>query len=236
MLSFQENQIAIFQLLLSDMSKTTTLTLQEEVEKAHIMSYEYDEEPIPLNRSDLSLSLEPQSSWTESPACGSHLFESRHHQRGESVTFGAFDDNYRGVMRVDELFPSCRKSLATESTCCGPNDHDIVCSRGKVFYKLPGNIRFREAIRSFMPEYMKATSKMDKSLIIDNILDIAVTVDTIGRPSRFLKYHSRTNSWSIMGHDQVRDKVGHALREAVYDMERERKLKAAKKARKLTQW
>jgi hypothetical protein len=87
-----------------------------------------------------------------------------------------------------------------------------------------------------MPKYMKATSKMDKSLIIDNIIDITVTVDALGRPSRFLKYHSRTNSWSIMGHDQVRDKVGHALREAVYDMERERKMKAANNARKLTFW
>ncbi|GAX23235.1 hypothetical protein FisN_21Hh083 [Fistulifera solaris] len=235
MLSFQENQAAIYQLLLSDMSKTATLTLQE-VEKTRITSYEFDDEPIPLNCSDLSLSLEPQTSWTESPASGRHLFQSSNHQRGESVMSEASNGNHCKVKSIDELFPLCRRSLATASACCGPNEHDIVCSRGKVFYKLPGNIRFREAIRAYMPKYMKATSKMDKSLIIDNILDITVTVDAFGRPSRFLKYHSQTRSWSVMGHDQVRDKVGHALREAVYDMERERKMKAVIDARKMTQW
>ncbi len=200
------------------------------------MSYECDDEPLPLHCSDLSRFFEPHSSWTESPACGRHLFQSSNHQSSESMTFGAFNDCHCGVMRVGELFLPCRRRSPTASTSCGPNEHDIVCSRGKVFYNLPGNIRFREAIRSFMPKYMKATSKMDKSLIIDNIIDITVTVDALGRPSRFLKYHSRTNSWSIMGHDQVRDKVGHALREAVYDMERERKMKAANNARKLTFW
>jgi hypothetical protein len=164
-----------------------------------------------------------------------------------STLLGSMIKNYTSEIRVSEMLKRTtslqqllavttthEKSPSSTSFPCGPKKHDVVCSRGKVFYSLPGNVRFRNTIRCYIPVYLAASSKMDKSAVIDKIVDDALK-STDG-PTRFLKYHSRTCTWSIMGHDQVRDKVGHALREAIYDMERNNKSKNASALKKLAKW
>ncbi|GAX26614.1 hypothetical protein FisN_21Lh084 [Fistulifera solaris] len=152
----------------------------------------------------------------------------------ESTLLGSIMKNYTSEVRASEMLKRANSvqqppavvtarenSPSSTSFPYGPNEHDVVCSRGKVFYSLPGNVRFRNTIRCYISVYLAASSKMDKSAVINKIVDNALN-STKG-PTRFLKYHARTCTWSIMGHDQVRDKVGHALREAIYDMERNNK-------------
>ncbi len=163
----------------------------------------------------------------------------------ESTLLGSIMKNYTSEVRASEMLkrasslhqPSAVATTSSSSSASfpyGPNEHDVVCSRGKVFYSLPGNVRFRNTIRCYIPVYLAASSKMDKSAVIDKIVDNAL--NATNAPTRFMKYHSRTCTWSIMGHDQVRDKVGHALREAIYEMERNNKSKNIGARKKLAKW
>ena len=81
---------------------------------------------------------------------------------------------------------------------------------------LPGSARFRKTIRAYIPIYLAASSTMDeyRPLLIELLT------------RRFLKCQSRNREWIVMGQDQIRDTVGHALRKAIYDMERESTIKS----------
>lgn len=106
----------------------------------------------------------------------------------------------------------------------GPSAYDVVCSRIKRFYHLPGCERFRLIVRAFIPAYLHASTRLGKSAVIASA--IAMILDhPEGGHVRFLKYHSASKTWSILGSEQIRDKVGHALRETVQEMERERRKK-----------
>ena len=250
MLSFQNNQESLHFSLLQEINSMSTPQFSQ------YQNVDCDDEPIPLNcTANVSLSLEPLALYTENPRCACQFFQSESlppilaNVCNEPSVIGALAQNYSMKTNANEMLTStttfgCPSTigisrsgfLAAASSTCGPAVHDVVCSRGKVFYNLPGNVRFRKTIRSCIPMYLTASSKMDKSVIIDRIIDLTVIVDAINGSTRFLKYHSRTRTWSVMGYDQVRDKVGHALREAAYDMERENKIKSTRAPKRLTGW
>lgn len=203
-----------------------------------------DDDPIPLHcAANFSLLLEPLTFRTETTACRCQFSHSENHK-----TLLANEPSEPALIRtptqsdtsanevLDRTASFGRRSNLAAYSLCGLNEHDVVCSRGKVFYNLPGNIRFRKTVRAYIPMYLAASSKTDKSAIIDGIIDATVIVDVINGSTRFLKYHPRTHVWSVMRYDQVRDKVGHALREAAYDMERESKIKSSMLPKKLTRW
>jgi hypothetical protein len=50
------------------------------------------------------------------------------------------------------------------------NEHDVLCGRGRQCYNHVGNQRFRQMIMDTLDAYVQATTKYDKSAIIDNIL------------------------------------------------------------------
>jgi hypothetical protein len=50
------------------------------------------------------------------------------------------------------------------------NEHDVYCGRGSQCFNHLGNQRYRQMIVDHLEPYMKATSKFDKSSIIDSIL------------------------------------------------------------------
>ena len=94
-----------------------------------------------------------------------------------------------------------------------PSEYDVVCGRGKGFYNKPGNRRFRSIVSTYIDDYESCKSKIDKSLILGQIVDRVREQDN-GR-ARFLKYDTKLKCWCVLTNDQAREKVGHAIRECV---------------------
>jgi hypothetical protein len=63
---------------------------------------------------------------------------------------------------------------------------------------------------------MQADTRLDKSSVIASTMDQAMHHPELGR-IRFWKYESRRKQWVALGSDQIRDKVGHALREMIQE-------------------
>jgi hypothetical protein len=98
-----------------------------------------------------------------------------------------------------------------------PGMYDVVCGRGKGSYNRPGNKRFRSLVATYIPQYVKARSKLDKSIVLNNIIDKvrSFTNPDTGSPAQFVKYTKSLNTWVLIGDEHAREKVGHAIREAI---------------------
>ncbi|GKY98842.1 hypothetical protein MPSEU_000840200 [Mayamaea pseudoterrestris] len=91
------------------------------------------------------------------------------------------------------------------------DDSIVVCGRGKGAYNRPGNKRFRALIRSHLASYMGAANKFQKGVIIQRI---AQDVQTHGLVF-VRKSADAAHQWSELDAKERRDKIGHAIREAV---------------------
>lgn len=89
----------------------------------------------------------------------------------------------------------------------GPND--VVCGRGKGSYNRPGNKKFRAMVQEHVQEYVQAKTKLDKSMVLSAIVE-KVREENGGR---FVK--QKKGYWHEIGDEQAREKVGHAIREAI---------------------
>jgi hypothetical protein len=97
-----------------------------------------------------------------------------------------------------------------------PGAFDVVCGRGKGSYNRQGNKRFRALVATFIPDYQQARTKVDKTAVLSSIVDKVqsfVNPDT-GLPAQFVKY-GKCIGWVQIGDDLAREKVGHAMREAI---------------------
>lgn len=97
-----------------------------------------------------------------------------------------------------------------------PGTYDVVCGRGKGSYNRPGNKRFRSLVATYIPQYIKARSKIDKSMVLNDIIDKVrsyINPDT-GSAAQFVKY-TKSSGWVLIGDEHAREKVGHAIREAI---------------------
>lgn len=90
----------------------------------------------------------------------------------------------------------------------GPND--VVCGRGKGSYNRPGNKKFRALVQEYVPRYVNARTKLDKSMVLSAIVE-KVREENGGR---FIKQR-KGGEWYEIGDEQAREKVGHAIREAI---------------------
>ncbi len=106
----------------------------------------------------------------------------------------------------------------------GPSKYDVICSRVKQFHQHPGTQRFRDITHASLPAYICASARVDKSAVIESIMD-AVIDHPDGGPVRFMKYHPADKTWTVLATNQIRDKIGHALREAIQEMERTQRQK-----------
>lgn len=97
-----------------------------------------------------------------------------------------------------------------------PGPFDVVCGRGKGSYNRPGNKRFRSLVATYIPQYLSAKSKVDKSVVLNTIIDKVHSFSNpdSGTPAQFVKYTKGTG-WVMIGDDHAREKVGHAIREAI---------------------
>lgn len=83
-----------------------------------------------------------------------------------------------------------------------------------------GNKRFRDAVTASLDQYMKAETRFEKSLVVHSIID---SIHQLG--GRFLKKDFDSSLWFEMSRQQCKEKVGHAIRDAVNSYEARRKKK-----------
>jgi len=88
----------------------------------------------------------------------------------------------------------------------------FVLISGKGSYNKPGNKRFREIVKHYIPEYVGARTKFDKSTVLQKIIDI-VREQNNGT-ARFIK-QNKDGTWFEISDDAAREKVGHTLRESI---------------------
>jgi hypothetical protein len=125
------------------------------------------------------------------------------------------------LARYQLIIPTAIADMAPDQGCGSladsfePNEYDVVLGRGKGNYNRPGNKRFRAIVHRFIPKYQTAKTKLDKTFIFNSILD-EVRSENNGN-ARFVRYDTKIG-WVEMGDEQVRDKVGHATREAIVAM------------------
>jgi hypothetical protein len=99
---------------------------------------------------------------------------------------------------------------------CPDFDFDVVCGRGKGSYNRPGNRRFRHIVCQHIAAYQTAKNKIVKGVVLNTIIE-RVKTQNYGR-ARFIK-PIKNGSWVELSDDQAREKVGHAIREAMSSQE-----------------
>jgi hypothetical protein len=88
-----------------------------------------------------------------------------------------------------------------------------LCARSdsSLFVSFPvGNKRFRDAVTSALDDYMEANSRFEKALVVTSIVDI---IRASG--GRFIKWDFQLGKWYELTNQQSKEKVGHAIRDAV---------------------
>ena len=92
-----------------------------------------------------------------------------------------------------------------------PQPIDVLCGRGRTAFKHEGNQRLRDQIIENALRFARASSKPEKSAIVRSVLKY---VQSSG--GRFLKrIKGATGMWQLATYIESRDRVSHALRDAV---------------------
>lgn len=163
------------------------------------------------------------SFWTKYQEASNAIFAIANQTRGSSSAIAS-----DRVQSVDSHIQSSSSVVAPRTSFIanlGP--FDICCGRGRGVWKLPGNQRLRELIvKEYLDVYLQAATKMDKSLILDRIMD--QVRDDWG--ARFVKqghyWHlsgeddspiisNRPLLWYEISAEQAREKVGHTVRQII---------------------
>ena len=93
-----------------------------------------------------------------------------------------------------------------------PGPYDVICARGSKAAKHAGNVRFRKTIKDSIPEYAKAKSKLQKSIIVTAIVD---SVRDFTPNGGFVKKFE-DGCWYEVGDAVAREKIGQCLRDALH--------------------
>jgi len=89
-----------------------------------------------------------------------------------------------------------------------PSDVDVICGRGKGSLKHDGNARYLQLIRDNMDKYRSAQKKVDRSVIVTNIIS-----SLRNEGARFVRCEDRTGRWWEIGDEEAKKKTGHAIRD-----------------------
>ena len=103
-----------------------------------------------------------------------------------------------------------------------PGPYDVICARGKAASSHPGNVRFRQIIQDFKPRYCKAPTKLEKSLLVSDVVE---AVRGCSPDGGFVKKFG--NQWCEVGDSVAREKIGQCLRDQLHS-----KYKSSTKAKK----
>jgi hypothetical protein len=102
-----------------------------------------------------------------------------------------------------------RHLLAADFT---PGPYDCICARGKAAANHAGNVRFRSLIHRFKNAYAQANTKVEKSLVVSEIVDAVRGMSPRGG---FVKKFG--NTWYEVGDSAAREKIGQCLRDSLHE-------------------
>jgi len=102
--------------------------------------------------------------------------------------------------------PPERRYLAEE-----PTEHDVLCGRGNVYAKHPGNLAFQKVVLDHTTDYATATGRQVKVQLVDHVLQhVHDDLD-----ARILKQDVDTDQWYEVSRSHAHQKTGHALRDTI---------------------
>ena len=107
-----------------------------------------------------------------------------------------------------------------------PNAYSVMCGRGNSCFNYVGNRRFRVIATMFMAQYSTADSKLAKSKIVSQILDM---IESSG--GGFVKKNEKNGKWYEVSEAVAREKIGSQLRDCLHSQYKSSaKSKLARKA------
>ena len=104
-----------------------------------------------------------------------------------------------------------------------PNENGVICKRDKEFFNHSGNRRFRSILASRADEYNQAQSKLDKSIIVSEIMNQV----HYAKPAGCFIRLEKGGSWREIDEAPAREKIGQGFRDLL-----DSKYKFATKAKK----
>uniref|UniRef100_A0A7S1YNN8 DUF6824 domain-containing protein n=1 Tax=Grammatophora oceanica TaxID=210454 RepID=A0A7S1YNN8_9STRA len=103
------------------------------------------------------------------------------------------------------------KTTDLPNTVPDVGEMDVVCGRGKLCHSHPGNRYFRSLIEANLEEFKKASSKVEKSIVVSQI------VNAVREKGDFYRQDSTTKNWYQVSDRVAREKTGAHLRDALSD-------------------
>jgi len=97
-----------------------------------------------------------------------------------------------------------RKELPLDYT---PQRNDVICSRGAESYNHTGNQKFRMIVDTHLDKYSRASTKLEKSIIVSSIID-----EVTCRGGLFIRQCPETTKYFVVGDKLSREKAGQAIR------------------------
>ncbi|KAL3911060.1 MAG: hypothetical protein SGILL_007432, partial [Bacillariaceae sp.] len=101
---------------------------------------------------------------------------------------------------------------------------DILCGRGRTYLNHPGNKNFVATVRSKVPEYAVAMSRLDKSAVVASMVQELAEAGV-----RFLRFNKKEQEWEHLSQEQIHEKASHAVRDTMKYHGSETKLVTTKK-------
>lgn len=96
-----------------------------------------------------------------------------------------------------------------------PGPFDVICAKGKDAKKHQGNLYFRSLVKKSVNEYSQASTRIQKSMIVSNIIDAIRQKSPNGG---FVK--EEAGLWYDVGDHHAREKVGQTLRDSLHNQYR----------------
>ncbi|CAJ1934478.1 unnamed protein product [Cylindrotheca closterium] len=130
-------------------------------------------------------------------------------------------DYFKPIGEVDD--PDIRRQQCGSRSACTdpfpknfePGEGDVICCGGKEAFEHVGNKQYRMYIANNAAAYRKADSRLHKSFIVSSIIETVKERTSVSRYGGFLKRDIRTGRWYQLDKKASREKVSHALREAI---------------------
>ena len=91
-----------------------------------------------------------------------------------------------------------------------PRPNDVVCGRNSSSYNNVGNRRFRVSMSMNVDRYIEAPTREDKTRVVQQLA--VMLADEVG--CRFIKKIGK-NQYVQMDRKQIKEKIGHSLRDLV---------------------
>jgi hypothetical protein len=123
------------------------------------------------------------------------------------------------------------RSMALLPESFVPGDNDVICGRGRKCFNHSGNERFRVIVSGYLDKYSTATSKLEKSFMLS---DIVAEVRKCSPNGGFVKKCPETKRFYEVGCFLAREKTSQAFRDALHDQYKSSN-SAKKKRRQVSQ-